>query len=301
MEVESARSISVTVDATTLPKWSNATSPPLKTHTGRPPQNPSPFRFQPDLNNKIVLWRGDICSLINVDAIVHSTNEAMTERTEVGKRIFAAAGRELQATVSRLEGCKTGEARLTSGCDLPVKHIIHTVGPRFNEKYKIAAENALHNCYRNCLQTLTENQNQSLAFTVINSEKRGYPPENGAHIALRTVRRFLERYNNLVTLVVFCADSDAEHELYEKIAWMYFPRSKGEEAAAARVLPEDTGNETGETVVEERKIRIADSPLTLGEVEDGHLFRSLTEMKDHPDKGRLAPPKQPEASFCSLF
>jgi len=248
-----------------------------------------------------VLWRGDLCKLTNLDAVVNSTNEAMTERNEASKRIFAGAGKELQVAVSKLEGCKTGEARITPGFDLPARHVIHTVGPRYNEKYRIAAENALHNCYRNSLQVLTENGGKSIAFPVINSEKRRYTTENGVHIAIRTVRRFLEKYGSLVSLIIFCMDNDSDYLLYERTLWMYFPRSKAEERAALTQLPEDTGNEIGETVVEERKIRIAEASTLVSEVEDGHLFRSLTEMKETPDKHRATPKKEEPPSFCVLF
>ena len=68
----------------------------------------------------------------------------------------------------------------------PRRHVIHTVGPRFNAKYRSAAESALHNCYRASLELIKENQLSSIAFPAINSIRRGYPPEAGAHIALRT-------------------------------------------------------------------------------------------------------------------
>jgi len=263
------------------------------------------FAYAPELNAKLVLWRGDIVTLEGVDGVVHSTNEAMTERTEMAKRLFARAGKELVTAVTRLEGCKTGEAKLTPGYDLPYKFVIHTVGPRYNEKYRIAAENALHNCYRNSLQALTENGGLSMALPVINSEKRGYPPANGAHIAIRTIRRFLERHGKSVDTIAFVMDNDDEYALYEKTLCLYFPRNKDEEREATAQLPEDTGSETGETVVEERKIRIATAPTvdrSDSVVDDGHLFHSLTEMKDHPDKQRLGQKPNAESSgFCILF
>jgi len=228
----------------------------------------------------------------------------MTERNDLSKRVFAAAGKDLQVAVSKLEGCKTGEARITDGFNLHAKHVIHTVGPRYNEKYQIAAENALHNCYRNCLQLLVENDGHSIAFSVVNSEKRGYPPENGAHIAIRTVRRFLEKWGGPISTVVFCMDNDRDFTLYENTLWMYFPRSKEEEAEAIIKLPEDTGNELGETVVEERMIRIAGTPGSEETVvDDGHLFRGLTEMREHPDKARQNQAKKPAetSGFCVLF
>lgn len=65
------------------------------------------------------------------------------------------------------------------------RFVIHTVGPRYNQKYKTAAENALHNCYRNSLQILKENGLGTIGFCVINTEKRSYPREEAAHIAAR--------------------------------------------------------------------------------------------------------------------
>jgi len=278
----------VRVNIEGLTRWADtrkgASSSSVQSKNRGPPPR---FPIAPEINQKIILWKGDICSLEGVDAVVNSTNEAMTERNDISKRIFAAAGKELQVAVSKLEGCKTGEARITDGFNLPTKYVIHTVGPRYNEKYQIAAENALHNCYRNCLQLLVEHGGQSIVFSVVNSEKRGYPPENGAHIAIRTVRRFLERYGQPISTVVFCMDNERDYNLYERILWMYCPRNKEEEREAVAKLPEDTGNELGETVVEERMIRISSAPAgdeTV--VDDGHLFRSLTEMKEHPDKTR---------------
>lgn len=130
---------------------------------------------------------------------------------------------------------------------------------------------------------------RSIAFQIINSEKRGYPPENGAHIAIRTVRRFLERFGSSIDLVIFCMDRDEDigilglllllllllllsssllalftcdtPVLYSSVLPLYFPRSTEEEAHVLSLLPEDTGNENGETVIEERKIRIAATPV----------------------------------------
>jgi hypothetical protein len=135
--------------------------------------------------------------------------------------------------------------------------VIHTVGPRFNLKYKTAAENALHNCYRSCLQLAVEHRLASLALPIVNSERRGYPPENGAHIALRTVRRFLEHPQGRgLSAVVFALDRDEDVLLYSRLLPLYFPRSRAEELAVAASLPADTGNEWGETCLPERQIRI---------------------------------------------
>ena len=83
-----------------------------------------------------------------------------------------------------MEGCKTGEAKSTSGYNLFARHIFHTVGPKYHTKYRIAAENALHSCILNCLQLLKEKKMTTIAFPIVHSEKRNYPPEEGVHICL---------------------------------------------------------------------------------------------------------------------
>ena len=153
----------------------------------------SPFSIQEHLNAKMVLWGGDLCSL-NTEAIVNTTNEALRDRTGISGQIFRRAGPDLVAEIQSTleEGCRTGSAVVTSGCNLPAKHIIHTVGPRYNEKYRQAAENALHGCYRGSMQHLIELKLNTVAFPCLYTMNKHYPREEAAHVALRTIRRFLE-------------------------------------------------------------------------------------------------------------
>ena len=65
------------------------------------------------------------------------------------------------------------------------RHVIHTVGPRYNVRYKTAAESALYNCYRSVMQIVRSRRLATVAFSVLNSSRRGYPAEDGAHIAIR--------------------------------------------------------------------------------------------------------------------
>lgn len=81
--------------------------------------------------------------------------------------------------------CKTGEVRLTKGYDLPAKYVIHTVGPIYSDKYKTAAENTLFSCYRNVLCRSKEIGAKSIAICVVTTVQRNFPPDIGAHIALR--------------------------------------------------------------------------------------------------------------------
>mmetsp|Transcript_10560 Transcript_10560/g.26594 ORF Transcript_10560/g.26594 Transcript_10560/m.26594 type:complete len:444 (+) Transcript_10560:1744-3075(+) len=174
-------------------------------------------------------------------------------------RLFAAAGRAFAKEVKALDGCRTGESKITSGGQLHARHVIHTVGPRYNERYRTAAENALHNCYRSCLQLLCENDLHTIAFPTVNTKRRGYPSVDGAHIAIRTVRRFLEHFGNKVDTIVFCV-SPEDLLVYQDLLPLYFPRTGAEVQRALLTLPEDVGNEWGETIIAERQIRISAFP-----------------------------------------
>eukprot|EP01126_Amoeba_proteus_P004246 TRINITY_DN11429_c0_g1_i1.p1 TRINITY_DN11429_c0_g1~~TRINITY_DN11429_c0_g1_i1.p1 ORF type:complete len:443 (-),score=99.64 TRINITY_DN11429_c0_g1_i1:435-1763(-) len=180
----------------------------------------------------------------------------MTSTGGLAGRILELAGPEVRNEIYQTEQCRTGEARITSAGELPSRYIIHTVGPRYNEKYRTAAENALHGCYRSSLTLLKENKLTTITFPVVNSIKRGYPNEEGAHIAVRTVRRFLENFGEGISVVIFCMSDLMELYLYQRILPLYFPRNVREEIYSKTELPRDVGNSFGETVIEERKIRI---------------------------------------------
>lgn len=226
---------------------------------GETKHNTSPFPYDPEINHKIILWSGDITSL-QVDAIVNSTNEYMSDSNPVSDRIFQRAGSELKEEINLdIRECKTGEVRLTQGHALPARYIIHTVGPKYNIKYQSASENTLHTCYRNVLQKAKEMGLHSIALCVVNSVKRNYPPDEGAHIALRTVRRFLEHHGSSLDTVIFAVDK-VDLGIYEVLLPLYFPRSKLEEDAAKYQLPMDVGGADGEPVMPDRQIRIIDNP-----------------------------------------
>ncbi|XP_008201396.1 protein GDAP2 homolog [Tribolium castaneum] len=250
------------VHPTDLPRWSEIAPAHYLTDysaSGAPKHNNSPFPYDSELNHKIILWSGDI-SALQVDAIVNSTNESMNESNPVSDRIFQRAGSELKEEINLdIRECRTGEVRVTQGHALPARYIIHTVGPKYNIKYQSASENTLHICYRNVLQKSKEMGLHSIALCVINSVKRNYPPDEGAHIALRTVRRFLEHHGSSFDTVIFTVDN-TDLGIYEVLLPLYFPRSKFEEDAARWQLPSDVGGHDGEPMVPDRQIRIIDNP-----------------------------------------
>jgi O-acetyl-ADP-ribose deacetylase (regulator of RNase III) len=226
----------------------------------------NPFPVREDLNSKIALWVGDVAGL-SVEVVVNPTNETLTDKNPVSSRLLEAAGPELKEECkSQIINCRTGEAKITGAYKLPARHVIHTVGPRYNVRYKTAAESALYNCYRSVMQIVRSRRLASVAFSVLNSSRRGYPPEEGAHIAIRTVRRFLEHYGEDIDVVVFVAD--AGETVYNQVLPVYFPRTTEEQDWATPIIPADIGDEFGEPVISERVIRISDNPLLSGET--GH-------------------------------
>lgn len=218
----------------------------------------SRFPVDHEVNSKIYLWRGNPWNL-EVDAVVNSTNENLDE-AHSSPGLHAAAGPGLAEECATLGGCRTGMGKVTNAYDLPARRIIHTVGPKYAVKYHTAAENALSHCYRSCLELLIENGLQSIAVGCIYTEAKNYPREPAAHVAIRTVRRFLEKQKDKINAVVFCTTTSTDTEIYKRLLPLYFPRDKQEEEIAISKLPADVGDENGETVIDERKIRIRPLP-----------------------------------------
>uniref|UniRef100_A0A4Y0BIV9 Macro domain-containing protein n=1 Tax=Anopheles funestus TaxID=62324 RepID=A0A4Y0BIV9_ANOFN len=222
------------------------------------PKHPvCPFPCDAQINSRFVIWEGDI-SQLKVDAITNSTDETLTEKNRVSKKIFGRAGAALtSAIVHDVRRCKTGEVRVTPGFFLPSKYIIHTVGPIYSEKYRTASEATLHACYRNVLYKARELGLRTVALCDISSVQRDFPPDTAAHIALRTVRRFLEQYR--AEIVIVCLESNAR-SIYEVLAPLYFPRDSFEERSALWQLPKDIGGLYGEPQLADRQIRIIHNP-----------------------------------------
>ncbi|XP_070666883.1 uncharacterized protein [Malus domestica] len=218
----------------------------------------SRFPVDHEINSKTYLWRGNPWNL-EVDAVVNSTNENMDE-AHCSPGLHAAAGPGLAEECAALGGCRTGMAKVTKAYDLPARRVIHTVGPKYAVKYHTAAENALSHCYRSCLELLIDNGLQSIAMGCIYTESKNYPREPAAHVSIRTVRRFMEKQKDKIAAVVFCTTTSMDTEIYKRLLPLYFPRDKLEEEIAVLKLPADVGDENGETIIDERKIRIKPLP-----------------------------------------
>ncbi|XP_078471577.1 ganglioside-induced differentiation-associated protein 2 [Lampetra fluviatilis] len=240
---------------------------------------PSPFPYRDDINGKIALWKGDVAHL-NCNVIVCPTNEHLNDKNAVSDSVHALAGPQLHDELRKLNGCRTGEAKMTKAFGLAARFIVHTVGPRYNSRYRTAAETSLHGCYKRVLHIATENRLNSVGLCVINTPRRGFPAADAAHIALRTVRRFLENHGESISTIVF-AVMDQDEAVYLHVLPLYFPRSLEEEAWALSLLPYDIGNAEGEPVVAERQIRITDKP---GQVDSGSESDGGDDASDDSDR-----------------
>lgn len=146
--------------------------------------------------------RQDITRM-KVDVIVNAANTALKKGGGVCGAIFSAAGAaQLQAECDRIGGCKTGEAVITSGFNLPAKYIIHTPGPVWQGGQADEAR-LLYNSYINSLTLAQEHELQSIAFPLISAGIYGYPREQALKIAIAAISEFLLENEMMVYLTVF--------------------------------------------------------------------------------------------------
>jgi O-acetyl-ADP-ribose deacetylase (regulator of RNase III) len=157
----------------------------------------------------IALVKGDITRM-EVDAIVNAANRTLLGGGGVDGAIHRAAGPSLLEACRRLNGCGTGEARITEGYNLPARYVIHTVGPVWQGGGRQEA-GLLRNCYLNSLRLAADYGLTSIAFPNISTGVYGYPKEEAAQIALEAVRSFLKDPGTIqkVFFVVFDAENEA--------------------------------------------------------------------------------------------
>jgi len=158
------------------------------------------------MDKRIRLIEGDITKLA-VDAIVNAANETLLGGGGVDGAIHRAAGRELLAECRTLHCCRTGDAKITRGYKLPARHVIHTVGPVYNDGLRGEAE-LLASCYRRSLEVAVKNGCKTIAFPAISCGVYGYPLDEACTIAVREVRAFLAEDMTIeqVTFVAFGQD-----------------------------------------------------------------------------------------------
>ena len=142
-----------------------------------------------------------------VDAIANAANSGLRGGGGVDGAIHRAGGPSIMAECRKLGGCDTGEAKITTGGELPAKYVIHAVGPVYRDG-KHGEPELLASCYRRSLEVAEKNGARSVAFPAISCGVYGYPIPDAARIAVETVRTFLSHRDGIDTVrfVLFTDD-----------------------------------------------------------------------------------------------
>ncbi|KAK0054883.1 O-acetyl-ADP-ribose deacetylase MACROD2 [Biomphalaria pfeifferi] len=244
------------------------------------------FEVRPDLNEKISSLRVDITSL-EIDAIVNAANESLLGGGGVDGAIHSAAGPYLVQECATLNGCLTGEAKITGGYKLPSKYVIHTVGPRGEKPKK------LEECYKNSLNLLKANNLKSIAFPCISTGIFGYPNERAARVALNTIRQWLEteEYGAKVDRIILCLFLPKDVDIYNKYLQVYFPIKKLKDSVTD-VVPELTscdtkGTTSGATIGKDAENAVKDTTTSPREGTNSEETSSSTKNKDSKALGDI--------------
>lgn len=170
------------------------------------------------MQQRLHLTKADITKM-KVDAIVNAANPSLMGGGGVDGAIHRAGGpviiEECRKIVATQGNCGTGEAVITTGGKLPVRHVIHTVGPVWKNG-KMNESKLLANCYRNSLQLAIEHNLKSIAFPNISTGVYGYPKKEAADVAVDTVMDFLKACDAGLTVYFVCFD-DENYSIYKGI------------------------------------------------------------------------------------
>ena len=161
---------------------------------------------------KIFIAKGNITEL-TAQVIVNAANHTLLGGGGVDGAIHRAAGPELLTECKKLNGCKTGEAKITKGYNLPAKYIIHTVGPIYGKENGLEVK-LLAACYTNSLRLAESRQLTTIAFPCISTGVFAYPKKEAAKIAIETTQKFLTEKSHFLEKVIFVTLDDEDFNIY---------------------------------------------------------------------------------------
>ena len=165
-------------------------------------------------NTRFLAVLGDITKDHNVQAIVNAANTSLLGGGGVDGAIHRAAGPELLAECRMLNGCKTGQAKITKAYNLPCEYVIHTPGPVWNGGRLHEAE-LLASCYKSCLEIALQKGIRSIAFPSISTGIYSYPLEEASEIAVRTVKEFVKEHPGSFDVIKWVLFDERTLQAYE--------------------------------------------------------------------------------------
>lgn len=163
---------------------------------------------------KVEIVKGDI-TIQKVDAIVNAANKSLLGGGGVDGAIHAAAGEKLLEECKTLNGCETGNAKITLGYDLPADYVIHAVGPVWKRGTALEYEH-LKSCYNQSLGLANKFNLKSIAFPNISTGIYRFPKKLAAQIALRTIFEYIKKSSSIKEIVFVCFD-DENFDIYNEL------------------------------------------------------------------------------------
>ncbi|MFW6310245.1 MAG: macro domain-containing protein [Prolixibacteraceae bacterium] len=161
---------------------------------------------------QIELVQGDITRQEDIDAIVNAANAKLLRGGGVAGAIHGKAGPDLEKESSKLGPIKPGQAVITGAYNLPNKFVIHCLGPVYGRDEP--SDKLLADCYRNVLKIAEEEKISSVAFPAISTGAFGYPAEEAAEVAFKTIRENIAQLHHVKTIrmVLFSKNDLSIHE-----------------------------------------------------------------------------------------
>ncbi len=161
------------------------------------------------MNQRLFIIEGDI-TRCETEAIVNAANSTLLGGGGVDGAIHRAAGPGLLEECRKLNGCATGEAKITKGYNLPARWVIHTVGPIWRGGNN-GEDQMLAQCYRNSLHLAEQYKIKTIAFPSISTGAYGFPLERAARIAIKEIKDFLRKNTTVEKVFMVCFNKEAYH------------------------------------------------------------------------------------------
>ena len=180
--------------------------------------SPSKPLYEPSaaVNASVGFVCGDITK-IQVGAIVNAANSSLLGGGGVDGSIHRAAGHGLVAECKGLGGCRTGQAKLTGGYNLPAQHVIHTVGPVYDSNDPKESKAMLRSCYEESMKLASQNGIKTLAFPCVSTGIYRFPAKLASEVACDSVRKYLDKNKGALERVVFVTYEPKDRAAYNEM------------------------------------------------------------------------------------